>query len=224
MEFTELEHLTHEIGTAILVLLYILRLIVLFRRRLAKDLASNPKGDILRGVADAFVTIVMPWKMESTRKHWMRYVEFVVFHIGVFINIVISFVIAYAPRVLTAPVRSVVLVFLAASLVAGGARLYRRANRPDMRVISSPDDYIAMAMVLLFLSTGILALVGWQPGIVAYFVIAAFFLVYEPFSKIRHYIYYPFARYFYGAAFGKRGVLHMSRPAQSNDTDLPRAA
>lgn len=211
MEFTELEHLTHEIGTAILALLYVLRLIVLFRRRLAKDLASNPKGDILRGVVDAFVTIVMPWKMESTRKHWMRYVEFVVFHTGVFINIVISFVIAYAPRVLTAPVRSVVLVFLAAALVAGGARLYRRVHRPDMRVISSPDDYIAMAMVLLFLLTGVLALLGWQPGIVAYFIIAAFFLVYEPFSKIRHYIYYPFARYFYGAAFGKRGVLPMSK-------------
>ena len=207
MEFTELEHLTHEIGTAVLVLLYILRLIVLFRRRLAQDLASNPKGDILRGVVDAFLTIVMPWKMESTRKHWIRYVEFVIFHIGVFINIVISFVIAYAPAVLTVSARSVAIFFLAASFVAGGSRLYRRATRPEMRIISSPDDYIAMVMVLLFLSTGILALIGWKPGIIAYFVIAALFLVYEPFSKIRHYIYYPFARYFYGAAFGKRGVL-----------------
>jgi hypothetical protein len=207
MEFTEFEHLTHEIGTAILVLLYILRLIVLFRRRLAQDLASNPKGDILRGVVDAFLIIVMPWKMESTRKHWIRYVEFVIFHIGVFINIVISFVIAYAPAVLTVSARSVAIFFLAASFVAGSLRLYRRARLPDMRIISSPDDYIAMVMVLLFLSTGILALIGWEPGIIAYFVVAALFLVYEPFSKIRHYIYYPFARYFYGAAFGKRGVL-----------------
>ena len=224
MEFTEFEHLTHEIGTAVLVLLYILRLVILFRRRLAQDIASNPRGDILRGVVDAFLTIVMPWKMESTRKHWLRYVEFVVFHIGVFTNIVLSFVIAYAPGVLTAPARGAALVLLAAAFVAGSLRLYRRANRPEMRIISSPDDYIAMAMVLVFLFTGALALLAWQPGIVAYFIIAALFLIYEPFSKIRHYIYYPFARYFYGAAFGKRGVLQMSRPAKSDDTGLPRAA
>ncbi len=200
------QHLTHEIGTAILVALYLLRLAVLLRRRRARDLASNPKGEIWRGTVDAFVTIVVPWKMESTRKHGLRYVEFAVFHLGVFVNILLSFVLAYAPGVLSAPVRGVVFVLLAASLAAGGLRLYRRASRPEMRIISSPDDYIALGMVLLFLLTGLLSLLGWGPGTIAYFVIAALFLVYEPFSKIRHYIYYPFARYFYGAAAGRRGV------------------
>lgn len=211
MEFTEFERLTHEVGTAVLALLYVLRLIVLFRRRLARDIASNAKGEIWRGVVDAFLTIVLPWKMESTRKHWTRYAEFVVFHLGVFANIILSFVIAYAPGVLTVPVRSGVVILLTASLISGGLRLYRRAKLAEMRIISSPDDYAAMAMVLLFMLTGLLALLGWQPGILAYFVIAALFLVYEPFSKIRHYIYYPFARYFYGASFGRRGVI----PAQS---------
>jgi nitrate reductase gamma subunit len=207
MEFSEFQHLTHQIGTAILVLLYALRLIVLFRRRPARDIASDAKGEIWRGTVDAFMTIVAPWKMESTHKHWTRYVEFVVFHLGVFLNILLSFVITYAPQVLTVPVRIVTFVLLAASLIVGSLRLYRRANLAEMRVISSPDDYIAMIMVLLFLVTGLLALLGWQAGIIAYFVIAALFLVYEPFSKIRHYIYYPFARYFYGATFGRRGVL-----------------
>lgn len=207
MEFAEFQHRTHQIGTAILVLLYALRLIVLFRRRPARDLASNAKGEIWRGTVDAFVTLVAPWKMESTRKHWTRYVEFVFFHLGIFLNIVLSFGITYAPQRLSVPVRSVALVWLAASIIAGSVRLYRRATRPEMRAISSPDDYIAIVMVLLFLLTGVLSLLGWEPGIIAYFVIAAVFLVYEPFSKIRHYIYYPFARYFHGAAFGRRGVL-----------------
>jgi hypothetical protein len=206
MQFTEFERLTHEIGTVILILLYVARLAALFRRRLAHDIASNARGDIAKGVVEALFIIVTPWRMESTRKHWTRYVEFVVFHLGVFVNIVISFIIAYAPNALTVPARSVALALLGASFIAGGARLYRRANRPEMRIISSPDDYVAMVMVLLFLFTGLLALLGWQPGIITYFVIAALFLVYEPFSKIRHYIYYPFARYFYGATFGKRGV------------------
>ncbi len=207
MEFIVFQHLTHEIGTVVLVLLYVLRLIVLFRRRPARDMASNAKGEIWRGTVDAFITIVAPWKMESTHKHWRRYVEFAVFHVGVFLNIVLSFVMAYAPDVLSVPVRSVAFFVLAASFVAGGLRLYRRASLAEMRIISSPDDYIAMIMVLLFLFTGLLTLLGWEPGITAYFFIAALFLAYEPFSKVRHYIYYPFARYFYGATFGRRGVI-----------------
>jgi hypothetical protein len=202
-----LQHLTHEVGTALLVLLYLLRLIVLFRRRQARDIASNPKGEVWHGTVDAFVTLVAPWKMESTRKHWMRYVEFAVFHLGVFANITLSFVLAYAPDGLSMPVRRLAFAVLAASLIAGGLRLYRRAYRAEMRVISSPDDYVALVMVLLFLLTGLMILLDWGPGTIAYFVIAAFFLVYEPFSKIRHYIYYPFARYFYGAASARRGVI-----------------
>ena len=201
------EHLTHEIGTAILAFLYLLRLAVLLRRRRARDVASNPKGEVWRGALDAFVTIVAPWKMESTRKHWTRYVEFAVFHVGVFANILLSFVLAYAPGVLAGPVRGVTGALLAAALGAGSVRFYRRAARPEMRAISTPDDYIALGMVLLFLVTGLLSLAEWAPGTVAYFVIAALFLVYEPFSKMRHYIYYPFARYFYGAAAGRRGVI-----------------
>ena len=126
---------------------------------------------------------------------------------GIFLNIALSFVFTYAPDVLTTPVRGAAFVLLVASSVAGGLRLYRRASLPEMRIISSPDDYIAMVMVLLFLFTGLLSLLDWEPGIIAYFGIAALFLVYEPFSKIRHYIYYPFARFFYGAAFGRRGVI-----------------
>jgi hypothetical protein len=171
------------------------------------DIASDAKGQIWRGVVDAFVTIVAPWRMESSRKHWTQYVEFVAFHLGVFACIALSFAITYLADLLTVPVRGVVGLLLAASFVAGCLRLYRRASRPEMRIISSPDDYIAMGMVLIFLGTGIFGLIGWQAAIIAYFAVSALFLVYEPFSKIRHYIYYPFARYYYGAAFGRRGVI-----------------
>jgi FlaA1/EpsC-like NDP-sugar epimerase len=207
MEFSEFQQLIHEIGTAILVLLYLVRLVVLLRRRPAGDLASNPKGEIWRGVVGAFLTFVAPWRMESTRKHWMRYAEFAIFHVGVFLCIALSFVITYAPGVLTLPARAVALVLMAASLLVGGLRLYRRVKLPEMRIISSPDDYLAMGMVMGFLGTGILGLLGWEAAIIAYFVVSALFLIYEPFSKIRHYIYYPFARYYYGTTFGRRGVI-----------------
>ena len=207
MEFSEFQQHIHEIGTAILVLLYLVRLVVLLRRRPARDLATNPRGEIWRGTVDAFLTIIAPWRMESTQRHWMRYVEFAVFHLGVFACIALSFVITYAPGALTPPVRAVALGLIATSLLSGGLRLYRRVRLPEMRIISSPDDYLAMGMVLGFLGTGMLGLMGWEAAIIAYFIVSALFLVYEPFSKIRHYIYYPFARYYYGAAFGRRGVI-----------------
>ena len=40
----------------------------------------------------------------------------------------------------------------------------------------------------------------------AYFILTAFFLVYVPFSKISHYLYYPFARWYLGKTLGYRGV------------------
>jgi hypothetical protein len=145
--------------------------------------------------------------MESSRKHWTQYAEFLVFHLGVFVCIALSFAITYAPGALTPPVRVVAFGLMAAALFAGGIRLYRRVRLPEMRIISSPDDYLAMGMVLGFLGTGMLGLAGWEAAIIAYFIVSALFLVYEPFSKIRHYIYYPFGRYYYGAAFGRRGVI-----------------
>jgi hypothetical protein len=39
----------------------------------------------------------------------------------------------------------------------------------------------------------------------------AFFLIYVPFSKISHYLYYPFTRYYLGKSLGYRGVFPIRR-------------
>lgn len=208
MQFTEFEHLTHVIGTTALVSFYLLRLYFLLRRRVARDGAPNAKGDIRDGIIWSLLILVTPWRMESTSKHWTRYAEFVVFHIAIFLNILTSFLLAYAPAVMGPPVSYGFIFFMTLGLAAGLLRIARRFTRPEMRAISSFDDYFSMGLVLVFLLTGILALAGLFWAIVVYFTVAAFFLVYEPFSKIRHYIYYPFGRFFFGAEFGRRGVLN----------------
>lgn len=207
MEFSEFQHLTHLIGTSALVSLYLLRLYFLLRRRVAPDGAPNPKGDLMQGVLWSMMVLATPWRMESTGKHWTRYAEFIVFHIAIFLNILTSFLLTYTPAAMAAPVNYLFIAVLGAGLVAGTLRLVRRFRRPDMRIISSFDDHFSMLLVLAFLATGMLALAGSFAAIVAYFAIAALFLVYEPFSKIRHYLYYPFGRFFFGTDFGRRGVL-----------------
>jgi hypothetical protein len=55
---------------------------------------------------------------------------------------------------------------------------------------------------------------NYQQGetvLLIYFFLTAFFLMYVPFSKISHYLYYPFARYWFGKSMGYRGVYPIRR-------------
>jgi len=203
MSFEEAVHL---LGTPILVGLYIVRIIILLKVRPARDF-NLPSASRWPGVVWAYLTIFMPGALESTRKHWNRYVEFAVFHIGVFSNILMSFLIPYAPGFLVSPVREIFAVLIILSFLMGMIRLVRRVTDPEMRIISTPDDYVSMGLTLLFLGFGIPAVYGSTWALFVYYIISGIFLVYEPFSKIRHYIYFPFARYFYGAQLGKRGLV-----------------
>jgi hypothetical protein len=52
---------------------------------------------------------------------------------------------------------------------------------------------------------------GGEGIILTYFLLTAFFLMYVPFSKVSHYLYYPFTRTYLGRHFGRRGVFPIKR-------------
>ena len=52
-------------------------------------------------------------------------------------------------------------------------------------------------------------IVEWH--LLTFFMLTAFFLIYVPFSKISHYLYYPFTRYYLGKTMGYRGVFPIQR-------------
>lgn len=88
------------------------------------------------------------------------------------------------------------------------SRLWRRLARPELRLISSPDDLFSLVLLTAWLVAGILAAPQRsEAALVAFFGLTAFFLVYVPFSKISHYIYWPFIRYYVGRHFGHRGAF-----------------
>lgn len=207
MELTQFQELVHLIATPVMVVLYTIRLVMLGRARLVVDRSPNPKSDLSKGIWDAFLTLVMPWKMDSTRRHWSYYLEFVCFHLGIAFNISLAYLITYAHSIMTEPVRMVFAIVIAVGLVAGIFRFYRRLTKPDLRIISTPDDHFSLFLVLLFNLTGILMLQGIVWGSYIYFVVVGLFLVYAPFSKIHHYLYYPFARFFYGSDTARKGTL-----------------
>ena len=169
-----------------------------------------------RGARLSLLQIANPWGMASTRQHPFLYLGFAVFHIGVAASILMSFLIPYAPRAIASPLAVILLeVIFAAAFVAGVARFYRRVRDPYLRAINTPDDYFSLALLIVWLALSFLAAPNhperreWP--LLAYFFVTAFFLLYVPFSKISHYLYYPFARWYLGRTLGYRGVYPLQK-------------
>lgn len=178
-----------------------------------------------RGAIYSLFNIAMPWMMLSTRKHKLFYVQFTIFHIGVASSIAMSIIFSYWPALIASPQATLALqVIFAAAFVVGLIRLVRRLTVPVMRLISTPDDIFSVALLTVWLALSFLmagqaqafavakgqiaesaARLNETPIIMYYFV-TSFFLVYVPFSKISHYIFYPFSRWYLGRTMGHRGV------------------
>jgi len=169
---------------------------------------TPPRGDHGKAIRYAYMTLAMPWELESLKKHPVRYAEFVLFHLGVAAGIGAAFVMDIWPALISqALVMKAAQAFLGLALLAGVSRMIRRMASPAMRAISSPDDYFANVTLNVWLLSAIFAVGQYSEAcIFAFYAITSFFLVYVPFSKISHYIYWPFVRYYVGKHFGHRGV------------------
>ena len=179
-----------------------------------------PTGDSAttasRGGAYSLLNVAMPWAMASTRAKPFFYLQFVVFHLAVASSILMSFLIPYWPQAIQSQAAVLALQSLfGAAVLVGIIRLVRRLSDPYMRAISTPDDIFSLSLLVVWLFSSILAAPNrrpeGEPALLAYFFLTAFFLVYVPFSKISHYLYYPFTRWYLGKTLGHRGVYPIRR-------------
>jgi nitrate reductase gamma subunit len=202
---------------------YAIRIAWLFRFRAYRE-KSRPEGRPMAGAVYSLANIALPWAMESTRSNPLFYLQFVLFHLGVVAAITATFLIPYAPQWLA--LKGVVLGFQAvmgAALGIGILRLIRRIRRPAIRLISTPDDFASLSLMIAYFALGIIA-VPHRPDqaegpLIAFFILTAFFLIYVPFSKIGHYLYYPFGRILLGRTLGHRGVLTVRGPKTGSRVD-----
>jgi nitrate reductase gamma subunit len=210
-----LENEVQIVALAFMATVYAVRLIWLFRFKSSRE-RTYAAGSERAGIAYSFLNVGMPWTMESTRKKPLFYAQFVVFHIGVVLGITATFIIPYAPRLFEIP--AVVRLFqtvLGLACLVGLVRLIRRLTTPHLRLVSTMDDYASLLLMILFFGAGVLAVPNTpergEGPLIAFFALTAFFLVYVPFSKICHYLYYPFTRYFLGRTQGHRGVYPLKK-------------
>lgn len=217
------EHGLQEGALLVMATVYTLRVIWLLRFRAPRD-RQAPTGlrqppAINEGIVYSWFNVAMPWAMESTRTQVPMYAQFVVFHLGVTAAIVLSFIIPYAPQWLEwAPLVIALQITIGAAFLVALYRIWRRVSQPRMRAISSPDDYFSLILLTVWFFFATLAVPNRpQAGefiLLTYFFLTAFFLIYVPFSKISHYLYYPFTRFYLGRTLAHRGVFPIRRGQQ----------
>ena len=208
------EHTLQEVALVIMALVYATRIywFTRFKAGRERQAATGPVGTTPRkGILYSWANIAMPWAMESTRNKLFLYLQFALFHIGVTVAIVLSFIIPYFNGALK--IQAVVILlqaFIGAAFIVAVMRIIRRITKPVMRSISTPDDYFCLILLTVWFFFAFFAapnqLDKGETILMTYFWLTAFFLIYVPFSKISHYLYYPFTRYYFGKSMGYRGV------------------
>ncbi len=214
------EHTLQEIALIFMGCVYITRIYWFTRFKAGKERqAKTGSQDTTprKGILYSWANIAMPWAMESTRKHFFLYIQFVLFHIGVTLAIVLSVIIPYGFGKVPLPpnLALVFQIFIGAAFVVSVLRIIRRISNKYMKAISTPDDYFSLILLTVWFAYAFLAtpnnLAAGETNLLIYFIMTAFFLIYVPFSKISHYLYYPFTRYYFGKSMGHRGVFPIVR-------------
>ena len=210
------EHRLQEGALIFMALVYILRIRWLLKFPAGKERqASTGSRDTSKrkGILYSWAIIGMPWAMESSRTRLFIYLQFVIFHIGVVAAITLSFIIPYFPGLPenNPMVVRVGQIIIWSACAVGFFRILRRTFSRYMRAISTPDDYFSLVLLTVWFAFAGLAVPNrtdqGEGPLLAYFILTAFFLVYVPFSKISHYLYYPFTRFYFGRSMGHRCVF-----------------
>jgi len=175
---------------------------------LSRDYVCDPspgKGSAKLGVLYAFTLGMLPWKKESARLHWLVYLRGIGFHMGIFAGMLVLVLSIF--HVTNLPLLSLALSALMwLGVVSGVAAIVSRAADPMLRGISNADDYISPALITLFMLAGALWVMGLL-GTVYFYVTTSVLCLYLPWSKVRHCVYFFFARGKIGAMLGHRGLL-----------------
>ncbi len=214
-------HTLHWYALAFMGLVYVLRITWFVKRFKAggeRQAATGVPGRTTpnKGILYSWGNVAMPWAMESSRTKPFFYAQFVAFHMGVTAAILLLFIIPWWPGLLENDAAVLVLqIPIGAAFLVGIGRMVRRFGDKYMRAISSPDDYFSLILLTVWFFFAFLAVpnstANGEWHLIGYFILASFFLVYVPFSKISHYLYYPFTRYYIGKSLGHRGVFPILR-------------
>jgi nitrate reductase gamma subunit len=173
---------------------------------------SPAKGNARAGVLYAFTWGMLPWAKESTRRHFIAYTRGVGFHLGIFLGLGILIASLWLTPI-GGGWRVALAIATGIGALLGLVGFVARLVEHNLRALSTRDDYFAVFIVSLFLTTASLWLLDPTTA-PAFYGISAIMFVYAPLGKIRHCIYYAYSRLFFGKFVGRRAVLPPSQQAK----------
>ena len=190
---------------AVICAIGLIRLILAAQRSPFHTDIAPARGSAARGVLYAFTLGMVPWAKESARLHWVAYIRGILFHLAIFLGVALLVASPWLVQIPT-QVRLSTAAILEIGAVLGLAGFWIRWREPALRRLSTPDDYASLALATLFLACGGLsaAIVKFLP---VFWIISGITLAYVPFSKLRHFVYFFYARIYFGLVFGHRGLL-----------------
>ena len=171
---------------------------------------SVKSGSVAKGVAYANTVAMMPANKESAYMHLPTYAAGIIYHLGTFLSLLL-FVLslfnlnAYYPQWLSLILAACLLV----SGVCGTVLLIKRFDNKNLHSLANPDDYLSnfFTTLLHFATACYLAFAGCCCAVpYIYYISATLLLLYMPFGKLRHVVYYFAARYHLGFFYGWRNV------------------
>jgi len=170
-----------------------------------KTLYAKPRGDAKKGVLYAFGRGMLPWEKESSGKHLITYFAGMLYHAGIFAALFYLISLIF-PLELSKLFISFLRFLFFLGFLGGFTLLFKRIFLPTMRKISCPDDFAANTLVDLFLIFAFVHtyLVRATP---LFFLVAIVMFLYIPVGKIRHCVFFFYARILFGLFYGRRGVL-----------------
>jgi hypothetical protein len=173
---------------------------------------SEKAGNVTKGVIYANTTAMLPNQKESAYLHIPTFFSGIVFHIGIFTSILLffcSFFSFFYDFLLFLPW----LGFLLSSCLAlagliGLTLFVKRCFSKSLRYYSSLDDFISNFLSSLFILASALFVWKWKiPAVnISYYLAVSILLIYIPFGKLKHFLYYFAARYHLGFFYGWRNV------------------
>lgn len=202
-----------EIAVAIFVIGAVIRLIEILALGRKTDLSRPRGGELAPGLKTVFRRSV-PDPGTFKRSPFTIVLGYL-FHIGLLVTI--GFFVPHIelfhsvfgiqwPGLPTPLVDAVTIVSIFAML----AILLNRLRSPVLRFLSTFEDYLAWLVTLLPLLTGYLAfhrmLFPYQTMLGLHILSVEILLIVFPFTKLMHFFTVFIARWYNGAAFGRRGV------------------
>ena len=170
-----------------------------------KPFYARSQGKGRKGIFYALGKGMMPWEKESARSHILTYIGGTLYHGGIFAAFfyLFSLVISFE---MSLPLEFVFRILIGVGFFSGVGILIKRILLGPLRKISCADDFAANLIVDMFLALALLN--TFYPVLTPYFyTISIILFLYIPVGKIRHCVFFFYARILLGLFYGRRGVL-----------------